>query len=340
MSKLNVLYQFNEKYVPYAGVSIVSLLENNKLIDEVVIYVLVEDVSQKSMQKLKEQVEQYERKICFIDTRELVEKMKTLGIPEYRGSYATNMKMFIADYIDESVDRLLYIDSDTIVCGDISPLITLDMKDKPIAMVLDSLGNKHKQLIGLDKKDMYFNAGIILFDIKKWRQEECTQKILEHVKKVRSHYMSPDQDLLNVVLYNNIMKLDIAYNLQPIHSVYSYSQFFKFFGQKNYYPPEEINNAVRQPKILHTFRYLGEFPWHKDTLHPHTSYFDRYMAISLWKDYEKQITEQNGIVFRIERWLYRHLSKMVFLLIFKVNYDYFIWKSNQDSLRQINNKNM
>lgn len=338
--RLNVLYQFNEKYVPYAGVSIVSLLENNKMVDEIVLFALTESVSEDSIDKLKEQVRMYQRSIHFIDTQELVEKMKALGIPEYRGSYATNMKMFIADYLDESVDRLLYIDSDTIVCGEISHLFTLDMEDKPIAMVMDSLGNSHKRLIGMDKSDMYFNAGIILFDVKKWKQEKCTEQIQEHVQKIRAHYMSPDQDLLNVVFRNKIMRLDIAYNLQPIHSVYNYNQLAMFFMQKRYYTEEEIVNAVKKPKILHAFRYLGEFPWHKDTLHPHTPYFDKYLAISLWKDYVKQPTENNSIVFRIEKWLYRHLPQTVFLIIFKINYEYFIWKSNQDSLKQRNNKNM
>lgn len=340
MSRLNVLYQFNEKYVPYAGISMVSLLENNREIEEIVIYVLTEKVSQESIEKLKRQIEVYKRQICFIDTKELVDKMKSLGIPEYRGSYATNMKMFAADYMPDEIERLVYIDSDTIICGDVSSLMTMDMQGKPIAMALDSLGDKHKQLIGLQKEDMYFNAGIILFDIKKWKAEKCTERLQEHVKNVRAHYMSPDQDLLNIVFRNNILKLNIAFNLQPIHFVYEYSLYSKFFGQLNYYTEQEVGHAVENPIILHTFRYLGEFPWHKNSLHPHTSYFDKYMKISLWSDYQKQETEQNGLVFHIEKWLYCYLPKRLFLAIFKINFEYFIWKSNQDSLKQKNNKNM
>lgn len=338
--RLNVLYQFNEKYAPYAGVSMVSLLENNKTIEKLVIYVLAENVSQESISKLTKQVNLYGREIHFIDTQDLVERMKSLGIPEYRGSYATNMKMFVADYIDETIDRLLYIDSDTVICGNISSLITLDMQSKPIAMALDSLGNRHKRLIGLDKNDLYFNAGIILYDIKRWKQEKCTEQIQEHVKNIRAHYMSPDQDLLNVVFCNKILRLDMAYNFQPIHSVYTYKQYKRFFGQKKYYTQEEVSEAVQQPKILHTFRYLGEFPWHKDSLHPHTDFFDKYLNISLWKDYVKVPTEQNGFLFKIEKWLYHIMPKPIFLFLFKINFEIFIWKSNSDSLKQRNNKNM
>lgn len=338
--RLNVLYQFNEKYVPYAGISMVSLMENNKTIEEIYIYVLSENLTRKSQEKLTIQVHRYGRRIHFIKTGKLIEKMRQLGIPEYRGSYATNMKMFVADYLNDDIDRLLYIDSDTIICSDVSPLISWDMGDKPIAMVLDSLGGRHKLKVGLHEDDDYFNGGIVLYDLRKWRQDKCTEKIQEHVKNVRSHYIAPDQDLLNVVLNKQIKKMDISYNLQPVHAVYTYKQYNRTFGQKTYYSEEEINSAVRNPKILHMFRYLGEFPWNENSQHPHTPYFNQYMELSMWKDYQKRPAEQNGVLFKTERWLHKHLPRVVFLEIFKVSYEIFIWKSDRDSLKQKNNKNM
>ncbi len=275
-------------------------------------------------------MQQYNRQIHFIDTDELIEKIHQLGIPKYRGAYATNMKMFVADYLDTDIDRLLYVDSDTIICGDISPLISINMDNKPIAMVLDSLGKKYKLTVGLDEDDYYFNGGVILYDVKKWRQDECAERIQKHVKNTRARYVCPDQDLLNIVLKNQIKKLDISYNLQPVHTVYTYKQYCREFGEKMYYSEEEINSAVTSPKILHTFRYLGEFPWHKNSLHPQRLYFDHYMELSLWKGYQKQPTEQNGALFQAERLLYRYLPKTVFLKIFKTGHKVFMWKSNKD----------
>ena len=131
-NRLNVLYQFNEKYVPYAAVSIVSLLENNKEIEDIYIYVLEENINNDSKKKLVEMVNSYGRKIAFFKTNMLIEKMKSIGIPEYRGSYATNFKMFISDILPTDLERILYIDSDTIVEGSLKKLITIDMKDCPI----------------------------------------------------------------------------------------------------------------------------------------------------------------------------------------------------------------
>lgn len=338
--RLDVLYQFNEKYVPYAGVSITSLLENNKDIDEIVIHLMLEDVSDESKNRLSVLAGQYNREIIFIETSELIQKMKSVGINEYRGSYATNMKMFAPFYMNGSVKRLLYIDSDTIINRKVNELITIDMHEKPIAMVLDSLGGKHKFQVGLHEKDFYFNGGIILFDIVRWKEKECEKRIIDHAKNVRAHYMAPDQDLINVVLREEIEKLDIKYNLQPIHMVYEPDLYNKYFRQKNYYNEKEIKCAAADPVILHTFRFLGEFPWHKDSLHPGVLYFDKYMKTSLWKNYKKLPTEQDSLIFRIERLLYCYIPKQMFLVIFKANYDFFIWKANRDSLRNRNNKNM
>lgn len=338
--RVDVLYQFNEKYVPYAGISITSLLENNKEIEEIVIHLMLEEVSDESKEQLLKLANYYNRKIIFIETQKLIQKMKSVGINEYRGSYATNMKIFAPMYMDESVKRLLYIDSDTIINGKISELISLNMHDKPIAMALDSLGGKHKLQVGLNEEDLYFNGGIILFDIERWKETECEKRIINHVKNVRSHYMAPDQDLINIVLRGEIGKLDIKYNLQPIHMVYDTLLYNKYFKQKNYYNKEEIKNAVADPVILHTFRFLGEFPWHNNSLHPGVLYFDKYMKMSLWKNYKKIPTEQNGLIFKIERLLYRHLPQQIFLSIFKLNYEIFLWKANRDSLRNRNNKNM
>ncbi len=332
--RLNVLYQFNEKYVPYAGISMVSLMENNKKTEEIYIYVLGENLTEDSKKQLTMQVEQYGHQIHFMHTDALIEKMRMLGIPEYRGAYATNMKMFVTDYLNDDIDRLLYIDSDTIICGDVSSLIFLDMENKPIGMVLDSLGARHKLEIGLDKQDDYFNGGVILYDVRKWRQDKWTEKIREHVKNVRTCYMAPDQDILNIVLKNQIKKIDISFNLQPMHTVYSYRQYSRAFGPLQYYSEDEIRSAIDNPRILHFFRYLGEFPWHKSSLHPYVPHFDRYMALSLWKDYQKQPTEQNELIFKIERWLYKYLPRIIFLKVFKISYEIYIWKSNRDSFRK------
>lgn len=333
---VNVLYQFNEAYVVFAGVSMTSLYENNRDVEELNTYILAENVSEKSKNELIENARKYGRELVFFETEKLVDYMKKVGIPPYRNSYATNMKMFIPQFLSKDIERLLYIDSDTIIKGSIKLFYEMNMYGKPIAMGLDSLGDKHKIYIGLNETDDYYNAGIILYDMKQWREQQCTEKIVYHVKNVRAHYMSPDQDLLNIVFRKNICRFDLRYNLQPHHMIYSPKQMNCFFKQKNYYTDEEVRKAADSPVIIHSFRFLGEFPWHFNNVHPAKEMFDRYIGLSQWKEYERKVTEQNSIVFKVERILYRILPKTIFLFLFKMSYERFIYNASRASEKQEN----
>lgn len=331
--RIDVLYQFNEKYAPFAGTSIVSLFENNRHFEAIRIFILGEELSQKSIERIQETGKKYDREIVFVDTTALIEKMQALHMPTYRGSYAANIRLFLPELLDDSVDRLLYLDSDTIVDGRLDELTEIPMGDYPAAMVLDSLVRLHKIRLGFSKEEPYFNSGVILFQMERWRQERCSEKIAEHVKTVRAHYPSPDQDLLNVVCRGRIVTLPPQYNFQPIHLAFSVKSYFRCFGQKGYFVPEEIRQAKKQPVIYHFFRFVGEFPWNRDNLHPDNEIFDKYLRQSNFGDYVKMPSEA-GMILKIEKVLYRFLPGGLFIYLFRMAYEGFIWKANQDSRRE------
>ncbi len=337
--QINILYQFNEPYAPFAGTSVTSLFENNRSAEDLTVYILGEELSGDSIGRFEELAGQYGRSIVFLDAEAALRRMKEIDMPAYRGSYAANLRLFLPDILPEAVERILYLDADTIVADSIGRLYRTDMGHHVIGMALDSLVKRHKQDIGLDTDEDYYNSGVILFDMIKWRGGNFTQRVIDHVLHVRSHYPSPDQDLLNVVCRGEIYRLSAAYNLQPIHIAFTYRQYLRFFGQKAYYTGQEIGQALESPCIYHFFRFVGEFPWHKATLHPDRELFDRYLALSPWKDYEKK-PAQMGTVLKIEKLLYRVLPKGLFIMLFKVCHMLFIDKANRDSLKNKTNKNM
>ena len=337
--RLNILYQFNEKYVPYAGVSITSVLKNNQNAEAITFYILGEGLSNKAIETLNQEVSSNHREIVYLDADNLIYKMKELDMPTYRGSYAANMRLFLDEVLNVSVDRILYLDADTVVNADLSPLFLLDMQEKTMGMVLDSLGEKHKLQIGLGKADEYFNSGVILFDLKRWRQKEYSERIIKHVREQRNNYPAPDQDLLNVVCHGDIFRLDIRYNFQPIHAVFSDRQFHRIMKPMVYYDGETIQVAREQVSIYHCFRFLGEFPWHEGNLHPYNEIFDQYLGASPWKDYQKEKAE-TGLMIKMEKVLYQILPIGLFLSIFKVAHRIFLNRANNDSLKNETNKLM
>ena len=337
---LNILYQFNEKYAPYAGVSIFSLLENNKAAEQINIYIIEENLKKSSKDKITQMIHSYNRSVNFLDGKKIIAFVKELGIPEYRGSYATNLKMFAPLYLQEDIEKLLYIDSDTLVLGDLQSLFKSSSCAQPLEMALDSLAVRHKRYIGHSKNDLYYNAGVILIDLKSWNKHSCTQKIIDHAKHTRSHYMAPDQDMLNVALKPLIGLMDIKYNLQPIHYKYSYKLYRMFWKQPAYYGKQEIDAAVRNPVIIHFFRFLGEFPWDLNSDHPYADLYRTYLEKSPWKDRPQTGTQQDGFVFRLERWMYRHLPDPLFMLIFRICYDMFLSSAEAASRKGKNHHQM
>lgn len=353
---MNILYQFNEKYAPYAGVSMTSLFENNKQAESIVVYVLGEELSDSSVDRLNALSKKYGRQILFIDTKALVEKMKALNMPTYRGSYAANMRLFV-DYLFEEADnagrkshpsRLLYLDADTVVTGSLEKLFNTDADNseagalqsesgfeiKTLGMVYDTLSNFHKYAIGLTGDEGYYNSGVILIDVDKWIDKQYTEKIVDHVKNVRAQYPSPDQDLINVVVRDEISPLPVEYNFQPHLRDYSYKTFVNRFKPYPFYSESEAKAANAKPVILHAFRYLGEFPWHKGNCHPFNGEFDKYLALSTFNDYVKEDSGA-GFVMKAEQLLYKILPKGLFLAIFKVMHGRFYKKADRMSKKSM-----
>lgn len=337
--RIDVIYQFNEKYAPYAGVSITSLLENNKHMEAIRVFILGEEISEESILRFHLLEQRYERELVFIDTEEQISRMKALGMPAYRGSYAANLRLFLPYLVDSSIEKLLYLDADTVVAGRLDELFCGTAGEYPIYMAYDSLGMEHKEEIGLNPEDGYYNSGVILFQMKKWKEQGLSDAIMNHVKTVRSNYPSPDQDLLNIVCRGQIGLLSPQFNFQPVHMAFSIKTYCRTYSVESYYTEEELKMAGQQPCIYHFFRFLGEFPWDKGNVHPDNTLFDYYLRLSPWADYEKKKPEL-ALVFKMERLMYKILPGSIFLSIFKTAHRMFIKKSNDMSLQNKVNPDM
>lgn len=128
---------------------------------------------------------------------------------------AVYYRLFFPLLVPVEAGRILYLDSDTLVLNDLSELFHEDMEGYPVAAVYD-VYVQEQRLIGVAEGN-YFNSGVLLIDLQKWREQNITEKTLDYLKQYPQKILYVDQCGLNAVLKGNWKHLSARYNL-----LYSY----------------------------------------------------------------------------------------------------------------------
>lgn len=311
--RIDMLYQADENYVVYGGVSITSLFENNKNADEIYVHFLVSGIDNDTRLKLKKLEEKYNRKIILYDADMLKQRIIDLGATIHDGSYATYYKLFLQEFIPEEVERILYVDDDTIILGDLSELFTMDMKESHLAIVKDSDRVPYLDETEEEKKRCRYNCGVMLININKWKEYHCQSEI-EQYMRTHNNYFN-DQDMLNRMYFEKILPLPCEYNVQPLNYAFTAKQYFSVYRYNNYYTYEEVERGRKNIKIAHFFHWCGESAWNKGTLHPYRKVFRDYLNISPWKDSFVPVKKELNWVCKVEKVLWIVLPKKMFLII-------------------------
>jgi len=319
---MNILYSCDDKYSVYAGVSMTSLFENNKDMNEINVYIAGQNISGENIGKLNETAKNYGRNLVIldIDTEKINKLMYDGGAEELRGNMVAYFRLFVDELFGNSISRILYLDSDTIVVGSLSDIESFTFEtDKACAMVKDPAYIGYNKMIGLDESDLYYNSGVLLIDLDNWRKLKCNDKIMQAIKEGNINYKFHDQDMLNVILNKNIQTLDFRYNILS-NITYFGSEVYraiKELDDHSFYSSNEIKDAIDNPVILHVMRDLTGAPWQKGNYNPYNDVWRKYKAISLWSDKDD---EQNDLELSMymQRALLKVLPKKLYIYIHKL----------------------
>lgn len=338
MNVINVLYQHDDNYAVFGGVSIVSLFINNREAKDICVYLIDIGLSEEYKKQYRQLAEEYGRRVEFLPAALLIHQLEEVGFPKYRGSYATYMKLLIAEALPSDVKRIYYMDSDTLVTGSLQPLFEMDMKGRPLYMVVDGLSTMFKDSYGFAPEEPYYCGGTMLIDPIEWRKQGYTARLIDYAKNIRCAFYAADQDLMNNVFRGEIGTLDVRYDFTYIHTIYPDRLILNLFKKKVYYSEEELKVARNQIVVLHFMRFLGESPWNKNTLHPHREQFDRYLKMSPWRDYKKIASDKGGL-FKIEKIMYKYLPRYLFFHIYVMFIKYYVAKEDK-RLQKANTNNI
>lgn len=129
-------------------------------------------------------------------------------------------RLLVDRMVDGSVERILYLDCDTLVRAPIEELYEADMRGKPVAAVRDTLGafivggrDLREKRDLFDVADPYFNSGVVLIDIPRWRDTQILDQLEQRMADGTVARLYGDQDFLNLVFKNNWERLPPSWNM-------------------------------------------------------------------------------------------------------------------------------
>lgn len=226
-NRIPIFYACDDRFVKFTTVSLYSLLKNADKSREYVIYILYTEISQENKDKLLHSVKDFPCEIHFENVKDRIYEIGgTLPLRHYY-SMTTYFRMFISEMY-EQYDKVLYIDSDTIVQGDISKLYDTEIGDNLVGAVVEQVmvqtdvyGTYCEEVCGIDR-NKFFNAGILLINAKQFREDN----ILNNFKELLYTYrfiVTQDEDYLNILCKDRVFYLPGEWNV-PIFGEMKYSK--------------------------------------------------------------------------------------------------------------------
>lgn len=339
--RMNVVYYSSDFFSEMCGVSIQSLCENNQSVDDITIYIVEDHISETNKARLKKITDRYGRKMIFIKMPTQQECYPGVNVNLGR----THARMALSKILPSDVDRVLSLDSDTLVVDSIEEMYHTPLEDDQyVAGVYDCLGQAMQKKVLHAADDLcYCNAGVFLIDLEKWRAENVGEKLLEAVLKNAdgNHVMYfLEQDLMNLTFYGHLKTLHPRYNLLTSIAYFDYEECMMMKRPVRYYKKSEVEYAKEKPAILHatTCFYVRKRMWVEDSDHP---YHDRYMTYrnqTEWKD-EQQIQDKRKFSKKIYAafWHCMPRSMAVYLATLLINYfrPFYAWITTKASIDTI-----
>ncbi len=217
-----IFYASDENYLPYLSVSLSSLKANASKSYAYHIYILNADVKESERaQKVFEYADE-NFKIEYVDVSKRLEEVKeSLKLRDYYTG-ATYYRIFIANMFPQ-YEKALYLDSDTIVLGDIAELYNKELGDNLVGAIPDGavgavpeFRRYTKEVLGVTF-DKYFNAGVLLMNLAQFRKENFYDDFCALLKEYKFS-VAQDQDYLNVICKDKVAYIGMEWNQMPIAS--------------------------------------------------------------------------------------------------------------------------
>lgn len=248
-----VFFASDDNYIPFLTVAIYSMKRNASKNCDYKVYVLHSGLNGQDAETLMDLSEDW-FELKFVDVSEHIKRVAHfLHLRDYYTD-AIYYRLFIVGMFPE-YDKAVYLDSDMVVLGDIAELYSIDLGNNFIGAIADQavgavpeFREYTKNALGIEA-EKYFNSGVILMNLKKFREENFYEKFYS-VLSSYDFIVAPDQDCLNLLCKGKVKYFSSDWNKMPSGGA-----------------------SENKPKIVHY--NLAQKPWHYSGI-PFEEYFWQY----------------------------------------------------------------
>ncbi|MGP1931145.1 MAG: glycosyltransferase [Arsenophonus sp. ET-YP4-MAG3] len=241
-NEFNIAYGVDKNFLFGTGISITSILINNKNIN-FHFHVFTNFFNDKQKELFLQLAKKYNTKITiyFVQNNNLPKLPITQN-----WSNAIYFRFIIVNYLFLKIKKILYLDADIFCKGNISQLTKINFFNNEIAGVIQEGGKEKFKSIDINSTgEKYFNSGFLLINIQQWKKEDISTKVINLILK--KNFLFPDQDALNLLLIGKLIFLDKKWN-----KIYSLDDAIKNNKKIKIY-----NSDL----LIHYIGYTK--PWHK-----------------------------------------------------------------------------
>lgn len=231
-------------YIPHMGVVILSAARSNPELP-ITYHVFVNRFTETEKARLEEAADMTgsEIQVHLIDDRCFETMLLSDGVAAFF------YRFLVPPAMNGITDRVLYLDGDMMVRGSLRYLSELDFQGMAAAVVTD---RREKLQMARVHTAHYFNAGMMLINVEKWREEgffdDIVRRAQENVKKVGKRLSHHDQDIHNQMLDGHTLYIDRKYN-------YLYN-----LDRQSLFRKQPVNADWQEQVILHFAGHAK--PWH------------------------------------------------------------------------------
>ena len=263
----------DSNFAPWAATSIRSLIDRHPS-DEITVHMLHDErLSPADRDSLARLTDGSATVIGFKE----MDESRLLDLPSIGAAgRIVWWRLLLADVFSD-LDRILFIDADTLVVDRVDELWATPLDAGPIgavANVVDRNLRDYVRSVGVSDPLNYLNAGVLVLDLAQLRRTDATTALLDVAKQLRGRSMWADQDALNVVFDGRWHRLHPRWN--AMNSFWTWPELAaEVHGG-------QLAEAKKKPAILHFEGPSVSKPWHFLSVHEWRDAYRDTLARTPW----------------------------------------------------------